>query len=247
MRNAAITVVSAIALALGPGAPVASQGNAITPANLASRGLVIRSDTMDGYVGDPLRGQTFGRYVYAVARTTLAGRAVDLITVNYTSSGNEKLFQSDTLAVDAATLAPIWYRFHAKYDAASITFHGRHATGYAVREHQARVKVDFTLSEDGFDSGVARPMLSSLPLEAGYRTSFKSFNMWKNTEETISLAVAGSEVLEVSGRKVDCWVVSGPPRGANSSAARRWVAKASGQVMRSTEPSSDQTFWMVGR
>jgi hypothetical protein len=219
----------------------ASAARAITPSAIAGHGLPIRSDTMDGLVEDRGRRNSFGYYVYAVARTAVGGKAGYLITMNYVGSGSERRFQSDTLAVDSATLSPQWHRFHARGDSAVLAFRGRYATGWASREHQARVTVDHQLSDGAFDAGVVRWIVPTLPLAIGYQATISSFNMWSNAEETATLTVTGAEVVQVGDRRIDTWVVR------SESGARRWIAKASGVVVQTHSPSEAGGFWTVSR
>jgi hypothetical protein len=236
----------ALAIALGAG-HLPAQAGAVTPEAIAARGLRAQRDTMDAFAGEQPGGRSFGIYVFAVTRTTIGGRPVDLLTMNYTSNGSEHLFQADTLAVDAATLAPLWRRFHAKHDAASITFKGRQASGYSVRENEARVTVSHALSDDAFDAAMVRWILPLVPLQLGHRAAIKSFDIWRNAEALSAFTVTGSEVLQVGGAKIDCWVVEGPPGVGGTSGARRWIAKSTGRLMQTSSPSGGRLFWMVAR
>src|SRR5512140_3841501 len=96
---------------------VADAQQTITPAMIAARGLPIRADTVDGLGGGKEATNWFGFYVYAVSRATIGGKNAYLVTMNYTSK-EKGTFQSDTLALDASTLNPLWRRFHARTDSA---------------------------------------------------------------------------------------------------------------------------------
>ncbi|HVT40988.1 MAG TPA: ABC transporter permease [Gemmatimonadaceae bacterium] len=239
LRTAAVCL-----LCLGTARGAASQATTVvTPATLAARGLPIRSDTVDGFVGDKEQRNFYGFHVYAVARTTVGGRGAYLVSMNYVASGREKLFQSDTLAVDAASLAPLWHRSHAKVDVAAVTFAAGHATGSAQREHESRVTVDHQLSEGAFDSNLVRWILPMLPLAPGYQARITSFSIWRNAEVTTTLTVTGEESVRVGDRKIDTWVV------ASSAGPRRWIAKSTGEVVQEHTPSGagGQGFWEVKR
>lgn len=126
--------------------------------------------------------------------------------MNYTGGGDEGLFQSDTLAVDAATLAPLWRRFHARHDSASVTYRGRRATGWAVREGQRRVTVDHALSPDALDAALLRWIVPALPLAPGYRAAVTTCDVWRGVEDTTRLAVTGTETVTLGDRRVEAWV-----------------------------------------
>jgi hypothetical protein len=178
-----------------------------------------------------------------VARGTVGGRAAYLVTMNYTGGGHEKLFQSDTLAVDAGTLSPLWHRFHAKVDVADVAFAGRHATGWAQREHESRVNIDHELSEGAFDGSLIRWIVPMLPLAPGYQARINLFNVWKGAERTVSFTVTGDETVRLGDQKVDAWIVE------SSSGSRRWIAKRTGEVIQEHSPAGagGRGFWDIKR
>jgi hypothetical protein len=211
----------------------------ITPASVAARGLPIRADTLDGYapVNEP-RGW-FGFYIYRVSRESVNGKGVYYVTMNYTSK-EKGTFQSDTLALDATTLSPLWRRFHARSDSAEVTFAGRHATGWSVQNGK-RVTIDHQLSDDAFGGPMLRWIVATVPLSRGTAVTFTTFNMWTNVEDKARLTVAGEESLHAGSRSLDTWVFGSSP------GPQTWVEKSTGRVVRTFAPSGERGTWLVLR
>ncbi|HVT39375.1 MAG TPA: PadR family transcriptional regulator [Gemmatimonadaceae bacterium] len=213
-----------------------------SPSAIAARGLPVRSDTLDFIAGDREHGQFQGYYAYSVARAPVGGRPGYLVSMNHRSPGSGNHFQSDTLAVDSATLSPAWHRYHAWDDSAVVAFTGRHATGWSLRNGH-RAKVDFTLPDAAFDRTLVRWILPALPLGPSYQGSLTTFDIWTNKVETAVLRVSGSEVVQFGSRRVDAWVLEA------ASGYRRWVAKESGGIVREYDASGGGGigFWMIKR
>ena len=206
------------------GSSRAQPPHVVSPSDFAARGLPIRADTVDGLVGDKEKQTYYGYYVYAVAPSSLGARPVYLVTMNYSGGSSERLFQSDTLAVDGATLAPLWRHFHARTDSASIVYSGRHATGWALQNGR-NVAVDRQLSDNAFDAAVVRWIVPLLPLVSGYQATITAFNMWKNAENASTISVTGTEVVQVRDKKYDAWIL------ASTTGLRRWVDRATGVIV----------------
>jgi len=211
----------------------------IVPSAIAAHGLPIRADTVDGFAGDKDVRGWFGSYVYAVSRTTVAGKPAYLVTMDYTSK-EKGTFQSDTLALDAATLNPLWRRFHARTDSASVTFNGRHASGWSL-QNERNVKVDYELPATSFAGPMLRWILPSLPLAVGYQGAMSVFSIWKNAEDKALINVTGSETVDLASRKVDTWVLQSP------SGARTWIDKSSGKIVQAFTPDGGRGSWLVMR
>jgi len=211
----------------------------ITPSSIAARGLPIRADTVDGLGGEKEAHNWFGSYIYAVARTTIGGKPAYLVTMNYASK-EKGTFQSDTLALDATTLAPLWRRFHARTDSASVTFTGRHATGWSL-QNDRRVTLDFELPETSFAGPMLRWILPALPLAAGYQGNFSTFNMWRNAEDRGTIAVSSAETVDIGEKKYDAWLLQSPTGG------RTWVEKSTGRILQIFTPDARKGYWLVKR
>jgi hypothetical protein len=211
----------------------------ITPSSVAARGLPVRADTVDGLGGEKDARSWFGFYIYAVSRATIGAKPAYLVTMNYTSR-EKGSFQSDTLALDAATLTPLWRRFHARTDSASVTFAGRHATGWSL-QNDRRVTIDYELSETSFAGPMLRWIAPALPLATGYQASLSTFNIWRNKEDKGTIAVSGPEIVDIGGKKYDALVIQ------SASGARTWVEKSTGRVLQVFTPNSQKGYWLVKR
>lgn len=233
MRVGSLAMIGTIGIASPGGA------QAVTPAMLAAQGLPIHADTVDGYapVNEP-RGW-FGFFVYAVSRETVNGKSTYYITMNYTSR-EKGTFQSDTLAVDAATLAPLWRRFHAKSDGAEVTFNGRRAVGWS-EQNGKRVAVDHQLSDAAFAAPMLRWVTPGLSLSRGASVSLTTFSIWTNAEDQAHLTVTGEEALQLGARRFDTWVLEAP------SGARTWIDKATKRVVQTYTTTGNRGTWMVLR
>jgi hypothetical protein len=211
-------------------ARVAAAQQTITPAMVAARGLPIRADTVDGFAGGKDARNWFGFYVYAVSRTTIGGKSVYLVTTDYTSK-EKGTFQSDTLALDAATLDPIWRRFHARTDSASVTFAGRHASGWSL-QNDKRVVIDHQLSQNCFAGPLLRWIGGALPLASGFKGELTVFSMWTNAESAAPFEVIGGETVDVGGKKFDTWLLQSP------SGSRTWIDRSSHRVVQVFTPEA---------
>jgi hypothetical protein len=206
---------------------------------IAARGLPIRADTVDGLANGKDAASWFGFYVYAVARATIGGKPGYFVTMNYTSKERGS-FQSDTLALDAASLAPLWRRFHARTDSASVMFAGGRATGWSLRNDR-RVTVNYQLPESSFAGPMLRWMLPALPLAAGYQATLSVFSIWKNAEDKSVISVSREESVDAGGKKFDAWLLESP------SGTRTWVEKSTGRIVQIFTPDSRQGYWLVRR
>ena len=239
MRLCSLSIAVVIGFAIG--SPAAGIGQTtVTPASLAARGLPLRTDTLDGYapVTEP-RGW-FGFYVYRVSKEQVNGKTVYYVTTNYTSK-EEGTFQSDTLALDAMTLAPMWRRFHAKSDGADVSFAGRHAAGWS-EQNGKRVTIDHQLSDEAFAAPMLRWMVPALPLTRGSAVTFTTFSIWANAEDKAALTVTGDESVQLGTRHFDAWVLE------SRSGAKTWIEKSSGRVIQTYAPEAGgRGFWTVLR
>ena len=235
IRRASVAAAMCVFAASG----IAGGQQTITPAMIAARGLPIRADTVDGLEGGKEAGNWFGFYVYAVSRATMGGKNVYLVTMNYASK-EKGTFQSDTMALEASTLNPIWRRFHARTDSASVTFNGRHASGWSL-QNDRHVTIDYELSEHAFAGPMLRWITAALPLAIGYQGTISVFNIWKNTEDKSVVNIAGSESVTAGTKSYDAWLLQSP------SGARTWIDKASGRIVQVYTPNSRKGYWLIQR
>jgi PadR family transcriptional regulator len=239
LRTAPSVFLLWVIAARGAGAQ-APMAPVLSPASVAARGLPIRTDTLDFLTGS--RRQFQGYYVHAVARAALGGRQAYIVTMNHRSPGSDDHFQSDTVAVDSATLSPVWHRYHAWDDSAVVSFSGRHATGWSLRNGRS-TKVDFTLSDAAFDGSLVRWILGGLPLAPGYQETITAFDIWSNKEQFTRFTVTGTEAVPLRSAKVESWVLE------PSSGYRRWIAKQSAVIVQEYDPKGGGGigFWLIKR
>ena len=224
MRN----IVVAAALLAGS---VQAQPASIHPQAVAARGLPVRSDTLDGYIVSGARRQFFGYYVHELARTTIGGRAAYFVIMNYRSGGGG--FQSDTTALDAASLTPLWRRFHAKVDTISVAYDGRNVVGYAIQNRNGKItrkKISRQVSDSAFSAGMARWFAGGLPLAPGYTFSVTTYSEWSDSEQRDEITVSRSAKVKIGAREVDAWVLT------LSNGAERWIDKATGAMVQEIDP-----------
>ena len=214
----------------------------LSPTAIAVKGIQLRVDTVDGYAHPNVNNRPifYGYYVYESKRSTVDGKPAYLLIMNYRSTSDS--FQSDTLAVDAATLAPLWHHFYARIDTALVTYHGRHATGWSKREGQRRVTIDHQLSEHAIDGTLLHWLLPAAQLGSGVVVPITSFSIWTNRETSGSLSVIAAETLEIGGKPTDTWVVR------SASGVRRWIDKATPRIVRIHQPrDKGGGFWDTAR
>jgi hypothetical protein len=103
------------------------------------------------------------------------------------------------------------------------------------------VRVDHRLSGGAFDGALVRWVVSTLPLAPGYSARLTSFDIRTNAEVTSTLTVVGAEAVAARVGPVDAWVVE------SSGGTRRWIAKGSGETVRTRTTSAERTVWTVVR
>src|SRR5262245_44793954 len=101
----------------------------LSPAAIAGRSIRVGTDTVDTYNVRAGKRQPAGSFVNTTSRTQMDGRIVYLLASRFTSP-RDGISAFDTVAVDATTFAPLWQRSRASTDSASITYQGRHASGW---------------------------------------------------------------------------------------------------------------------
>jgi len=128
-------VVAAVATL--PLSTAAAQAPAVvTPTSVARRPLALQTDTMDIVLVRSGARRSGGRFAVGLTRHEVDGREIYLAVATDMSPTGARTF--DTLAVDAATLAPLWHRSHAATDSAAVEYRDGRATGYAHHENQPR-------------------------------------------------------------------------------------------------------------
>jgi len=75
-------------------------------------------------------------------------------------------------------------------------------------------------------------VLATLPLDQGYKTAFRNFDLQKSKEKLMQLEVTGSEKVTVPAGEFDAFKVEITPSDGSAGKATLWVAKADRQVVK---------------
>ena len=75
-------------------------------------------------------------------------------------------------------------------------------------------------------------VLATLPLDQGYKTAFRNFDLQKSKERLMQLEVTGSEKVTVPAGDFDAWKVEVTPSDGSAGKATLWVDKAKGQMVK---------------
>jgi dipeptidyl aminopeptidase/acylaminoacyl peptidase len=87
-------------------------------------------------------------------------------------------------------------------------------------------KIESTLSGPLFaDAGGAQISLASLPLEQGYTTLFRNFDLMKQREKLLGLQVTGSEAVTVPAGTFDAWKVEITSADGGTDKQTLWIDK----------------------
>jgi len=75
-------------------------------------------------------------------------------------------------------------------------------------------------------------VLATLPLDQGYKTAFRNFDLQKSKEKLMQLEVTGSEKVTVPAGEFDAWKVEVKPSDGSAGKSTMWVAKANRQIVK---------------
>ncbi len=157
-----------------------------------------------------VQGNPFGDATVNIARVTEGGRAL----IRSTSSVNigPIISQSDTVVVDARTLAPVMFRQNGTQQgqttAVRVDYDGMHARGHArapTRQGLRDVDIDTTLAAGTLDADELELVLGALPLAAGGHWAIQAFAAEDGSVRTINVAVSGEESVTVPAGTFSCW------------------------------------------
>jgi predicted Zn-dependent peptidase len=157
-----------------------------------------------------VQGNPLGQAAQRLERATEGGRQV----LRVSSSMNVASFvqQSDTITVDAATLAPLRVRQSGTTGGqpASVTldYDGMHVSGHAHVPSRTGVHdaaVDTTLAEGTLDDDELSALLPALPLASGGRWVVNAFSGGEGVVRTLTLKVAGEDSVTVPAGTFQCW------------------------------------------
>ncbi len=75
-------------------------------------------------------------------------------------------------------------------------------------------------------------VLATLPLDQGYKTAFRNFDLQKSKEKLMELEVTGSEKVTVPAGEFDAWKVEVKPSDGGAGRSTMWVDKANRQAVK---------------
>ena len=75
-------------------------------------------------------------------------------------------------------------------------------------------------------------VLATLPLDQGYKTAFRNFDLQKSKEKLMQLEVTGSEKVTVPAGEFDAWKVEVTPSDGSAGKATLWVEKTKHQMVK---------------
>ncbi|MDP3773307.1 MAG: insulinase family protein [Gemmatimonadales bacterium] len=160
-----------------------------------------------------LQGNPFGQQTRSISQATEGGRPV--LRVITASNLGPIINQSDTTAMDAATLAPLRVRqggtVQGQATSLSLDYDGMHVRGqgHTPRPGGAArdVTVDTTLAAGTVDNDQLGLLITALPLAAGGRWTFAAFDGAENTVRTMAVSVSGEESVTTPAGTFACWRV----------------------------------------
>jgi hypothetical protein len=114
-----------------------------------------------------------------------------------------------------------------------LAYAGRKMTGTMKTGGQEH-PVDAELGGPLFGEGAGgMQVLATLPLEQGYKTAFRNFDLQKSKEKLMQLEVTGSEKVTVPAGEFDAWKVEIKPSDGSSGKETLWVDKANHRMVKS--------------
>jgi zinc protease len=159
-----------------------------------------------------VQGNPLGQSTRVVERATEGGRAVIRVSSGTTIGGFVQ--QYDTLAADAATLAPIRIRQNGSRGGQAFTlaldYDGTHAKGHARTPQRTGMRdadVDTTLAAGTIDIAQLDEALLALPLASGGRWVLAAYDGSEGVGKTLTATVTGEESVTVPAGTFACWKV----------------------------------------
>jgi dipeptidyl aminopeptidase/acylaminoacyl peptidase len=75
-------------------------------------------------------------------------------------------------------------------------------------------------------------VLATLPLDQGYKTAFRNFDLQKSKEKLMQLEVTGTEKVSVPAGEFDAWKVEITPSDGSAGKSTLWVAKTDHRMVK---------------
>ncbi|MDR3718163.1 MAG: prolyl oligopeptidase family serine peptidase [Bryobacteraceae bacterium] len=113
-----------------------------------------------------------------------------------------------------------------------VAYAGKKMTGTMKAGGQDR-PVNVELGGPLFGEGAGgMQVLATLPLDQGYKTAFRNFDLQKSKEKLMQLEVTGSEKVTVPAGEFDAWKVEVTPSDGSAGKSTLWVDKANHQMVK---------------
>jgi zinc protease len=160
-----------------------------------------------------IQGNPIGALTTTIARGAEGGRQVVYITS--ASAIGSFAQSSDTVAIDAATFAPIRVRGGGRAagqeESLTLDYAGTHVTGHAHTPRRGGVRdadVDTTLAAGTLDENEVTSLLPALPLAARGHWVLTAYSGREGVVRTVDVTVAGDTTVTVPAGTFDCWKVA---------------------------------------
>ena len=157
-----------------------------------------------------VQGNAMGQAAQALERAAEGDRQVLRLTSSLNLGG--MVSQSDTVTVDAATLAPLHMRqggtMGGQAMAVTLDYQGAHVTGHAHVPSQQGVRdaaVDTILAEGTLEQDAFTSLLTALPLASGARWTVNAYDGSEGVVRTLTATVTGEDSVTVPAGTFACW------------------------------------------
>jgi len=157
-----------------------------------------------------VQGNAMGQASSAMERASEGDRAVVRITSSMNLGG--MVSQSDTMTVDAATLAPLHLREAGSQGgqqmSMSLDYQGLHVAGHVhvpSREGVHDAAVDTSLAQGTLDQTVFSALLTALPLASGAHWLVNAYDGTEGTVRPLTATVVGEDSVTVPAGSFACW------------------------------------------
>jgi hypothetical protein len=138
----------------------------------------------------------------------------------------------DTTSVEKGTLLFVKRHLAQGPSTIDLAYADRKMTGL-IKTGGKDLPVNVELGGPLFGEGAGGfQVLATLPLEQGYKTAFRNFDLQKSKEKPMQLEVTGSEKVTVPAGDFEAWKVLVTPSDGSAGKATLWVAKANHQMVK---------------
>lgn len=159
-----------------------------------------------------VQGNPLGQSAHRIERAAEGGRQIVRLSANMNVASYVQ--QTDTITIDAATLAPIHVRQSGVTGGqpASLTldYDGMHVTGHVHVPSRTGVRdaaVDTSLADGTLDDNELAALVLALPLASGGRWVLNAYSGGEGVVRTLTLKVSGEDSVTVPAGTFACWKV----------------------------------------